>query len=63
MLRCRGCGKIHRVTRFPVDQAGTPLREFLFSCIGCGRIEIRAAGDIFTISPPSRRAAIDRCSS
>ena len=56
-IRCRACGKVHRVIRHPADRTGRSLREFLFNCIRCGRSEIRASEDIFAMQKPPRTAA------
>lgn len=45
-LRCRHCGKIHRVRGLPKEASGRIAERFLFTCIACGKTEIRSREDI-----------------
>lgn len=50
IMWCRSCGKIHRIRNRELGLDGLPLQRFLFSCVQCGKSEIRHADEIMSYS-------------
>lgn len=46
VIWCRKCGKTHRIREYPINARGDRLPQFLFTCIQCGKTEIRDADEI-----------------
>lgn len=46
IIWCRKCGKLHGIRDYPVDANGNRPPQFLFTCLQCGKTEIRDKEEI-----------------
>jgi len=56
VIGCSGCGKLHRIASKPMQAGGQPAREFLLTCIQCGRTQIREASEIRPYAAQKQRS-------
>lgn len=56
-IKCRACGKLHRITELARDHAGRPALSFRLICIRCGHSDIATMHEIMMMTLVTRRGA------